>query len=445
MTNFASLFKTKTGTCDEVACRYMAGLLTEAPRKNMERMDEHLGAKDYEALQHFLSSSPWDSRPVYSAIAKRANGRIGGRPGSVVIVDEAAHGKKGDKSAGVARQHNGRLGKTDNCQVGVYIALHAGEHTAIIGSELFLPKEWIKDPERCRKAGIPQSRIDEGDLTKVTIAKRLIEQAIADGVEFECVVADAFYGRDSSFRLFLKEKGLTYCVDIASSTRLFGQKPRQRSRPKLITLATRSAEEIAVEMVKKAKGRQTIHLREGENGLVVAEVWVKRVWDWPADEEAPMEVWLVVRKMPDGKLKLSLCNAPEAVPAKRLALWQAGRFYIERAFQDAKSHVGMGQYQARGWRAWHHHMAMVSLALLFLMEERLINPMEKPLLSARDIVELLNWAFTKDRTEQEMLDRLMRRHAQRQRNAINAQARARVAAGLPDPRKRKSGRKSSRK
>ena len=115
--------------------------------------------------------------------------------------------------------------------------------------------------------------------------------------------------------------------------------------------------------------------------------------------------------------------------------WQAGRFYVERCFQDAKSHCGMSEYQSRGWRAWHHHMALVSLALLFLMEERLLNPLEMPLLSAADVVELMEWMLIKRPTEEEMIERVRRRHAKRALNGRNAAARQRKKSRARKPRK----------
>ena len=126
--------------------------------------------------------------------------------------------------------------------------------------------------------------------------------------------------------------------------------------------------------------------------------------------------------MPDGSHKHSLCNAPASTTLKRLARWQAARFWVERCFQDAKSHCGMAQYQARGWLAWHHHMALVALAVLFEMQERMSEAAAIPNLTAADIVELMEWALMKRPSEAELIARIERRHEKRERSARNKRA-----------------------
>ena len=258
------------------------------------------------------------------------------------------------------------------------------------------------------------------------MAGELITQAVTHGVKFACVAFDSFYGRDSVLRRSLSGQGVIYCADVPVNTRVFIEKPLTENRPGKITPATLAVEEQARKMMADPKhpGR-SILLREGENGQVKSMVWSCRVWEWPERESAAEGLWLIVREASDGSLKYSLSNAPVSTSLARLARWQAGRFYVERCFQDAKSQCGMSQYQARGWRAWHHHMALVSLALLFLMEERLLNPMGLSLLSAADVVELLDWALVSRPTEEQMLQRVQRRHAQRARNGSNASARDR--------------------
>ena len=132
---------------------------------------------------------------------------------------------------------------------------------------------------------------------------------------------------------------------------------------------------------------------------------------------------------------MSLSNAPSDTPLQRLAKWQGGRYFVERTFQDGKSHVGMGQYQARGWKAWNHHMAMVSLALFFMMDQRLLLKESAPLLSAGDIVELLDWHLARKPTQAETVAAIEARHRQRERNALSAQLRTRELAGLPEIKK----------
>ena len=432
ISDFGHCFQTKSVDAVDLARRYLSGLLTQVPRKNMERIDERMagpqaaGTDHYQRLQQFISDSPWGEDLLYQEIAVRANARLGGRPESLLIIDESAHAKKGPAFAGTSRQWNGRPGKQDNCQVGVHSVLNCGAHSALTGTRLFLPDEWTSDEARCRKAGVPDERNDRGALTKIQLAGELITQAVTHGVKFACVAFDSFYGRDSVLRRSLSGQGLIYCADVPVNTRVFIEKPLTENRPGKITPATLAVEEQARKMMADPKhpGR-SILLREGENGQVKSMVWSCRVWEWPERESAAEGLWLIVREASDGSLKYSLSNAPVSTSLARLARWQAGRFYVERCFQDAKSQCGMSQYQARGWRAWHHHMALVSLALLFLMKERLLNPMGLSLLSAADVVELLDWALVSRPTEEQMLQRVQRRHAQRARNGSNASARDR--------------------
>ena len=151
----ADCFKTKSANSTDLACRYVGGLLSQTARKNMERMDERLGQDDslcednYQATQQFISTSRWDERLLYARISARANERLGGTPDSVLCIDESSNAKKGRASVGVARQWNGRLGKEDNAQTGVYSALSCGSRVCLTGARLFMPKEWLKDIRGC--------------------------------------------------------------------------------------------------------------------------------------------------------------------------------------------------------------------------------------------------------------------------------------------------------
>jgi len=428
----AGLFKTKRRSVAAQAGRYLAGLTSGAARKNMERMDEHQPAdkQDYEGMQHFLSNSPWEAAGVFDWTAKEADSRLGGRPESIIVVDESGMSKKGKSSVGVARQYNGRAGKKDNSQVGVYTVLNCGAHSTMIDADLYLPKEWAEDEDRCKKAGVPQEcRILR---TKIDLAREQIKRAVARGVRFACVGFDAFYGRDQGLLDWIDQQRLTYCADVPSNAHVFASKPLEQKRPEKMTKSAEKVEDVGRRLRADPKKAQEIILREGENGIVKGKVWTARVWVWPEERECPSEVWLIVRECEDGTQKISLSNACQGTPVKRLALWQAGRFYVERTFEDGKSHAGMADYQARGWKSWYHHMAMVALALLFIMEERLLLGAEHPLISARDIVELLDWYVRGSRTEAEVRQAFEKRQRQRERQALNAQNRKRKKLGLPE-------------
>lgn len=405
------------------ACDYLKGLLSELPRKNMERMGEVMSGVSHEDLQHFISGSPWEHGPVFAWVARRASGRLGGHRDSMLCIDETCMAKKGVKSAGVARQYNGRLGKTENSQVGVFAALGCGTRAALVGARLYLPKAWIEDPARCQQAGIPEEQIL--GRTKIELAQELIEEAIANGVEFAHVGIDSFYGRDQGLLRWIEDRGKGFVADVPSDLLVRDARPEGAARAGKKARGTAfTAGEWSARHCKAGSGT-CVTLRTGENGPVSVEAWARRVWLMPKGETQPRQWWLIVRRDADGAIKHSLCNAPADTSLERLARLQGQRYFIERTFQDAKSHAGMAQYQCRGWTAWHHHMAMVALAILFVMEEKVLLERDAPLLSARDVVEILDWYLRQSPPVQKVLARVRARHDRRARLKTYAIRRAR--------------------
>ena len=156
-------------------------------------------------------------------------------------------------------------------------------------------------------------------------------------------------------------------------------------------------------------------IRKTSQGELRAKVWVCEVWVWEDRSAPPLARRLVVREMEGGEIKVSWTNAPKEMSDEELAYMQGQRHWIERGFEDAKSQLGMADYEVRKWRGWHHHMAMVALAMLFLLKERVEHEESAPLLSARDIVELLAFYLPRRRRkEKEVIADLVRRHQQRQ-------------------------------
>ncbi len=166
-----------------------------------------------------------------------------------------------------------------------------------------------------------------------------------------------------------------------------------------------------------ASESRTITVRETTKGTMRVRIWVQEIWQWEGKAGEPRLRLLVVRREKDGTFKYSLSNASAKTSWERLGFMQAQRFWIERAFQDAKSELGMAEYEVRGWRAWHHHMALVCLAMYFVVRERVFAADHTPLLSARDVVELLtHYLPRRNRTEEEVLASIRARHKQRERD-----------------------------
>ena len=417
----SSLFRTQTRDVSAHAQQYLQGLLSQLPRKNMERMGEVIPQAKQENLQNFLSDSPWDGAGVWRWVSQRADEQLGGDADSMLLIDESAHSKKGDQSVGVARQHNGRLGKTDNCQVGVYAALGLGPRATLVGARLFLPKGWVEDADRCRKVGVPEAEIRA--RTKLDLARELVGEAVTHGLRFKWVGFDSFYGRDQGLLCWLEDQGHGVVADVPADQLVWELNPKAERRPSLEAAGAQRVDKLAEQWRKHQSGTK-VKLRVGENGPVRVRVWARQVWWWEPEEKRARQWWLVVREEHDGAFKFTFCNAPANTSLKRLAKLQGQRHFIERTFEDGKSHLGMGQYQVRKWRAWQHHMALVGLAQLFVLEERVKHQVQTPLLSARDVVEMLDWYFQSQRTTRDVEPAIRRRHARRANLAAAALRRA---------------------
>lgn len=435
----ASRFVTFTQTYNHhfrVACQnvsdkarvYTTGLVVKASRKNMERMEEYVEDCEYQSLQQFLSDSPWDHEALNEHVASDVNDLLGG-PESVLAIDESGFSKKGKMSVGVARQWNGREGKTDNCQVGVYAALSDGVYASIVDFRLYLPVEWTEDKERCLKAKVPEEKC--GFKTKPELATEMIAATQSNGLSFGWVAMDAFYGQVPECVRDIERYGLNFVADVHRNQIVYTEDPRpylprrkNRQGRKPTRLRART-EGIRVDDLYKEEESvpwHTVRVREGTKGMVFVQARRRRVWLWDGEEKTARNWWLVViRDSLTGEIKWFISNAKASVTLTTLVQKHATRFWIERVFQDGKTSVGMADYQARGWIAWHHHMSLVMLALLFLLKERLLHQQDVALLSCQDIVELLNHYLPRtDLTEEAVLANLKRRHRTRQRDIDSA-------------------------
>ena len=424
---FSRFFKLQTGDASDHAEHYLRGLTSTLRRKNIERMEERVGPMNYEAAQRFISESPWDEEPLLVEVARQADGLLGGQAQSALYLDETAVGKKGNRSVGVARQYNGRLGKIDNCQVIVSAALGCGERVTLIDHRLYLPKEWIDDPQRCEKAGIPPEVVSAGMHTKWELALELVDRALANGVRFQWVGADGGYGQVPEFLWGLVDRELEFMVEVHSNQHVHPVDPQAPSY---------EVREVAA--VIGSKDWTRVAVRPSTKGPLTARFWRKRIWirEPALSPEVPPRVqawWLLVREDIDGTRSYVLSNASAQTTLDALAKRQAGRYWIERAFEDAKTEVGLAQSQVRGWRALHHHLAMCVLALLFITKERLRAHPQAPLVSAHDVVDLLDlYLHRPAATETDVIEQIARRHAKRQQAIDSAQRKANTSlAQLP--------------
>ena len=308
--------------------------------------------------------------------------------------------------------------------MGVFACLGRGDRASIVDFRLFLPESWAGDVERCRKAQVPESlRVHR---SKQELAREMVEAARGRGLEFRWVLADAAYGCSLEFCRQIADLGYNYMMDAAGTTRVWDGDPEpvlppEEDRPgRPSTRATqgnpKARRHKLEELVKErfASQARCLTIRQTTKGPLKAKVLVFTAWVWEEGAERAEPRTVVAREYEDGKIKISWTNAPEGTRDEELAYMQAQRHWIERSFEDAKSELGMAEYEVRKWRGWHHHMALVSLAMLFLLKERVSHAESVPLLSARDIVELLNYYLPRrGYTEEEVIGDLLRRHQQR--------------------------------
>ena len=381
----------------------------------MERMVEAVPDSDYQVLQKFLTHSSWDYRPVMDRVARNADALVGGEIGTGLYIDESAFAKKAHQSVGLARQWNGRLGKHDNCQVGVFGALGRGDRVSLIDARLYLPKEWTDNPRRCEGADVP--RAEQTHRTKLELAQQIVQQARATGVRFEWVGVDGAYGQSLEFLQSFQAQGETFLAEIHSDRHIYLTDPapylppQGLGRPRVRYHSDARPIEVRKWVKKQPASRwRKITLRNATKGDLIVEVMHQRVWLW--DRHSPTaHCWhhLIIRMEAGsaGTLKYSLSNASAKTSVRKLARMRAQRFWIVRAFQDAKSHFGMAQYQARQWPSWHRHMALVMMAMLFMLQERLKHSDTHPLLSCYDIQILLANTLPDRRVSQEEVLRQM--------------------------------------
>lgn len=402
----------------------------QAAKKNMERMTEVVPESDEQALQHFLSNSSWQERSVLDQVALEADQLIGGSEDSALLIDESGISKKGTKSVGVSRQWNGRLGKVDNCQVGVFAALSRGPLAALIDTRLYLPHKWVDNPARCNEAGIPTEA--QRFKTKPELALEMIRHARELGVRYSWVGADGLYGNDPTFLRALDEQGEVFLVDVHKDQLIYLEAPNPQvpqssmGRGRKPCRRQSKISPIRVDQWLKQQPEsawEKMTLRESTKGTLNVEILHQRVWLWDGEETEGHHWHLLVRreiKAPN-EIKYSLSNASENTGSLKLAQMQGQRYWVERSFQDSKSHAGLSHYQARGWKAWHHHMALVMMALLFMLEERIKQQEDYPLLSCSDIETLLaHFLPRRDIEADEVVRQMDVRHHKRQASIDSA-------------------------
>ncbi len=357
---------------------YLRGLLGPGERKSLQPMAAGLGLKGHDQLQHFVASPAWDDAPLRRLLVEKADALVGG-PDAVLVVDDTALPKKGERSVGVARQYCGCLGKRANCQVLVSLTLARGEVPVPVGLRLFLPEAWAADPDRCARAGVPEEH--RRALAKTDLALAEIDRVLAAGARFGAVLADAGYGVSAAFRRGLSARGLAWAVGVLKTQNVYPPTvellwPRAATgRPRKHPVP--SEEPVAAEAMLANAAWRRISWRLGTKGPLVAAFAARRVRRAEGEQlrhgqHAPGdEVWLVGEHRASGERKYYLSNLPADATLEELAALIKARWACEQAHQKLKEELGLDHFEGRSWTGLHRHALMAMLALCFLQHLRL--------------------------------------------------------------------------
>jgi SRSO17 transposase len=350
------------------AAEYMTGLLSKLPRKSSEAI-AYLHDSQRQGLQNFVGSVPWDHQPLLTTLAHQV-GKDLGEPDGVIVFDPSAIAKKGTKSVGVARQWCGRLGKVENCQVGVFMAYVSRKEHALVNTRLYLPKEWAKDKNRRKEAGVPK---EVKFRTRHQLALEMLD-GCGKALPHCWVAGDDEMGRPSGFRGKLRDRGERYLLGVPSNTLardLDVPPPEYSGRGRYPKSPFLRLDRWQAALPKEAW--TSIEVRDGEKGPLVIEVVRRRVQArTETGGTGPEELLLVTREaQSDGKFKHDyyLSNADPEEPLTELARVSKAAHRVEECFRRGKSEAGLADYQVRNWRGWHHHQTLSLLAAWFLNQE----------------------------------------------------------------------------
>lgn len=338
---------------------YMRGLLAQVKRKNCWQMAEVMGERDPQGLQRVLYEALWEADAVCGRLRGVIRQRIGYMPG-IGVFDESGFVKKGSQSVGVKRQYCGRVGKVENCQVGVFLGYVAPEAHALLDRELYLPREWCTDWSRRQAAHVPDGVVFR---TKPQLAQIMLARAWAEGIEMQWVSADTTYGNSADLRNFIHQQGRGYVMGVTSNKRvaLPGEAQLKKLRAVVDDLPDRAWERLAVGF--------------GEKGLDPSD-WAALRLSVPTDSVG--EQWLLVRRSitDPTQRKYFVSNAPADTPLSLLVQVAAARHHIEELLEEARSQVGLAEYEVRHWPSWYRHITLVMMAHTWLTLFEAVAPAE---------------------------------------------------------------------
>jgi SRSO17 transposase len=347
------------------------GLLSGLERKTCEPIAREHGV-ERKPIQFFVGNGAWDDEAVMAQLRGQVKQELGEANG-VLVLDPSAFAKKGTESCGVKRQWCGRLGKKENCQVGVFLCYAGAKGHAPLDRRLYLPEEWAGDPRRRTKCHVPEEVVFQ---EKWRIGLTMLDRCRAEGLEHGWVTADDEFGRIAEFRAALRKRQERYVLDVPRNTLVRdlevaapqrkGARSGRKSKMPLVQAWQWAAKQ-------PASVWKTVTVRPGTKGPLKVQVLMRRVQTRDQHKRiGPHEQLLVVRRQVDGQLEIaySLSNATDQITLEELTRARAQRHRIEQMLEEAKGEAGLADYEVRSWVGWHHHMTLALLALWFLVLEQ---------------------------------------------------------------------------
>jgi SRSO17 transposase len=450
---FSGCFKTQTRNAAGHAWAYLQGLLLMKTGRNFANIDRRVSTPDGDGqgLQQFMSDSPWAAQSPIQQVQCEISATPALQHGGVVLLDESSDEKAGAKSAGAGRQHNGRLGKTEMSQTGVFLAFYKDVVWTWVDGELFLPEHWFTPAmaDERQRVGVPAER---QFATKIVLGWRMLQRVQTNGLPFEAVACDDLYGRSGWLRHQMDAAGLLYMAEVPENTLVYLTRPefgvpppkpkpcgRKPTRPQVLSAAPPVPAHQVAQRTETPFHR--FRVRSTERGELDDPFAMRRVWTIRDDHVA--EEWLVIRHEYGQRYTYALSNAPADTLHERLAWLKCVRHFVERANQDAKSETGWDELQARKYRAWEHHLALTILATWFIAQTKLdwantyardarlsqqLELATLPALSVANVRELLQAVMPLPQLSPEQATRLVVKHlvnrSRSTRSRLQAQRRA---------------------
>ncbi|MGH7491974.1 MAG: IS701 family transposase [bacterium] len=383
---FTSLFQRKEQR--HWSRQYIHGQMLKLERKSIESMASNLEGGNVQAMQQFISDSPWDDTAVIHVHEQEVAKTLGHKDGAL-IVDGCDFPKQGHNSVGVASQHCGALGKTANCQASVVLVYASDKGHTLVDRRLFMPERWFS-PEYAdlrKECGVPE---DLTPQTKNVLGWSMLAPLLDKEIlPFQWILGDEAFGRDTKLLNKIANKGKYYFVEIPCNTLIW--QPRAPHE-----YVSKRVDKLAATLDARHWRRVIVH--EGTKGPIIAEIAVLR--EVFSEQALPArEEWLVVRRQsktqPLSKWKFYRCNAPKQTSHDKLAELTAWRWPIESAIEECKTELGMDHYEVRSWRGWHHHMTMTMLSHHFLVRTRVELGEDAPALTVSQVRLLLDIVLPK--------------------------------------------------